>query len=40
VLVLSGITNQASLEESETQPDLVFRDVGHLHAAWCGLLDG
>jgi 4-nitrophenyl phosphatase len=40
VLVLSGITDPASLERSEIQPDLVFRDVGHLHSAWQGMLNG
>ncbi len=40
LLVLSGITDQMQLSQSEIQPDLVFRDVGHLHAAWLEALDG
>jgi 4-nitrophenyl phosphatase len=34
LLVLSGVTDRALLAQSEIQPDLVFRDVGHLHAVW------
>lgn len=34
LLVLSGITTQEMLDESEIRPDLVFGDVAHLHAAW------
>jgi ribonucleotide monophosphatase NagD (HAD superfamily) len=34
LLVLSGVTDQALLAESEIQPDLVFEDVGHLHSVW------
>jgi 4-nitrophenyl phosphatase len=40
LLVLSGITDRAMLAESEILPDLVFRDVGHLHATWQEALDG
>jgi 4-nitrophenyl phosphatase len=39
LLVLSGITDRALLGQSEIQPDLVFRDVGHLHAVWEQSLD-
>jgi hypothetical protein len=28
------------LTHSEILPDLVFRDVGHLHATWQEALDG
>ena len=34
LLVLTGVTTRQMLEESEIQPDLVFDDVAHLHAAW------
>jgi 4-nitrophenyl phosphatase len=34
ILVLSGVTDRALLAASEIQPDLVFKDVAHLHAAW------
>jgi len=34
ILVLSGVTDEATLSASEIQPDLVFDDVAHLHAAW------
>jgi len=34
LLVLTGVTTQQMLAESEIQPDLVFDDVAHLHAAW------
>jgi 4-nitrophenyl phosphatase len=40
LLVLSGVTDRALLEQSETQPDLVFDDVAHLHAVWKEALDG
>jgi 4-nitrophenyl phosphatase len=40
LLVLSGITNRTMLAESTIQPDLVFDDVGHLHAAWKEILPG
>lgn len=40
LLVLSGVTDHALLAQSAIQPDLVFHDVGHLHAAWQELLDG
>jgi len=40
LLVLSGVTDEAMLAESEIQPDLVFRDVGHLRAVWQEALDG
>jgi 4-nitrophenyl phosphatase len=34
LLVLSGVTDRALLSKSELQPDLVYRDVAHLHAVW------
>jgi 4-nitrophenyl phosphatase len=34
ILVLSGITTQASLADSPIQPDLVFSDIGALVEAW------
>ncbi len=40
LLVLSGVTSRAMLAASEIQPDLVFRDVGHLHSVWREALDG
>lgn len=40
LLVLSGITDREMLAHSEIQPDLVFRDVGHLHEVWQEVLDG
>jgi 4-nitrophenyl phosphatase len=40
ILVLSGITDEALLAESEIQPDLTFDDVGHLHAIWKEALGG
>jgi 4-nitrophenyl phosphatase len=40
LLVLSGITDRAMLEDSPVQPDLVFRDAADLHQAWKALLDG
>ena len=40
LLVLSGITDEALLAASPIQPDLIFRDVGHLHAVWQEVLDG
>ena len=39
ILVLSGVTDQATLSRSDIQPDLAFDDVAHLHAAWEGVLD-
>ena len=39
LLVLSGITDQAMMAGSEIQPDLVYRDVGHLHVEWQEVLD-
>jgi 4-nitrophenyl phosphatase len=38
ILVLSGVTDRALLAVSEIQPDLVFKDVAHLHAAWRGVV--
>jgi 4-nitrophenyl phosphatase len=40
ILVLSGVTDRELLKKSEIQPDLVFDDVGHLHAVWKGALHG
>jgi len=40
VLVLSGVTERALLARSEIQPDLVFRDVAHLHTTWQEVIDG
>jgi len=40
VLVLSGVTGAEALAGSEIQPDLTFRDVGHLHAAWKEIIGG
>jgi 4-nitrophenyl phosphatase len=40
LLVLSGVTDTELLKRSEIQPDLVFRDVGHLHATWQRIFDG
>jgi 4-nitrophenyl phosphatase len=40
ILVMSGVTDEARLSGSEIQPDLVFRDVAHLHDVWKGLVDG
>jgi len=40
LLVLSGVTDEAQLPSSEIQPDLVFRDVRHLHEVWRAALDG
>jgi 4-nitrophenyl phosphatase len=34
ILVLSGVTDQNRLDQSEIQPDLVFADVAELHQAW------
>jgi 4-nitrophenyl phosphatase len=34
LLVLSGITDRQLLSGAEIRPDLVFDDVGHLHAVW------
>jgi 4-nitrophenyl phosphatase len=39
-LVLSGVTDEVMLSASEIQPDLVFNDVAHLHAAWRRVLGG
>ena len=40
LLVLSGVTAADTLAGSEIQPDLVFRDVGHLHAVWKEIVGG
>jgi 4-nitrophenyl phosphatase len=40
LLVLSGVTDRALLAKSEIQPDLVFRDVAHLHTIWEEALRG
>jgi 4-nitrophenyl phosphatase len=40
LLVLSGVTDAETLAGSEIRPDLVFRDVGHLHAAWKEIIGG
>jgi 4-nitrophenyl phosphatase len=40
ILVLSGITDPALLAASDLQPDLVYRDVGHLRHDWEAVLDG
>ncbi len=40
LLVLSGVTDVETLAGSEIRPDMVFRDVGHLHAAWKEIIDG
>jgi len=40
LLVLSGVTDAEILAGSEIQPDLVFRDVAHLHADWKGIMGG
>ena len=40
LLVLSGVTDAQTLAGSEIQPDLVFRDVGHLHATWEEIIGG
>jgi ribonucleotide monophosphatase NagD (HAD superfamily) len=40
LLVLSGVTDRDLLERAAIQPDLVFQDVAHLHAAWLGALHG
>jgi 4-nitrophenyl phosphatase len=39
ILVLSGVTDRAMLAGAEIQPDLVFDDVGHLHAVWKEILE-
>lgn len=39
ILVLSGVTDRVMLARSDIRPDLVFEDVGHLHAAWKEILD-
>jgi HAD superfamily hydrolase (TIGR01457 family) len=39
LLVLSGVTDQEMLAQSELQPDLVFDSVAHLHAAWKEIVD-
>jgi 4-nitrophenyl phosphatase len=39
LLVLSGVSDRALLSRSEIQPDLLFRDVGHLHAVWNEMLE-
>jgi ribonucleotide monophosphatase NagD (HAD superfamily) len=38
LLVLSGVTDRATLAGSRIQPELVFDDVAHLHAVWEGVL--
>lgn len=38
LLVLSGVTDRATLAKSDIQPDLVFDDVSHLHATWARVL--
>ncbi|MGD8624650.1 MAG: HAD-IIA family hydrolase [Anaerolineae bacterium] len=40
LLVLSGVTDRKLLANSQIQPDLVFDDVAHLHAAWKEEVDG
>jgi 4-nitrophenyl phosphatase len=40
MLVLSGVTDQALLSTSDLRPDLVFRNVDHLHQVWARALDG
>jgi 4-nitrophenyl phosphatase len=40
LLVLSGVTDAQTLAGSEIKPDLVFRDVGHLHAVWKEIVIG
>ena len=40
ILVLSGVTRPEMLATSEIQPDLVFRDLGELHAVWEATLGG
>jgi 4-nitrophenyl phosphatase len=40
LLVMSGVTDAGTLAGSEIQPDLVFRDVGHLHATWKEIIRG
>jgi 4-nitrophenyl phosphatase len=39
LLVLSGITDRAMLDETDIQPDLVFDDVAHLHDVWKMVLE-
>jgi 4-nitrophenyl phosphatase len=39
LLVLSGVTDRATLAASELQPDMVFEDVAHLHAVWQEILE-
>lgn len=38
ILVLSGVTDRALLAATEIKPDLLFRDVAHLHAVWKGVV--
>jgi len=40
LLMLSGVTLPEMLATSEIQPDLVFRDLGELHAVWEATLGG
>ena len=40
ILVLSGVTDEVILSDSEIQPDLVFDGVAHLYAAWRGVVGG
>jgi 4-nitrophenyl phosphatase len=39
LLVFSGVTDRELLARSEIQPDVVFDDVPHLHAAWQAALE-
>jgi 4-nitrophenyl phosphatase len=39
LLVLSGVTDRASLAASEIQPDQVFDHVAHLFAVWENVLE-
>lgn len=34
VLLMSGVTSAQHLQQSELQPDLVYRDIAALHADW------
>jgi 4-nitrophenyl phosphatase len=40
LLVLSGVTDRAMLDQSSIQPDLVFLDIGDLKTQWQEALDG
>jgi len=37
ILVLSGATHRQDVESAAVKPDLVFRDIRHLHEAWLRL---